>query len=232
MILLGMVMAIALTMTLIVARYRPHGLLSSPLAFYGGWTDYVYPLLLTIVGVFMGGDSISSEFQSKTGYSMFGNPMSRATIYWGKLLGAIFASLLALLLFEAVEVVNGAFYFGPGFPVQVLISFAATVVAVLSVLGLAFSLSSILKSGSLSMLIEAILLLFAFNLVASAVEAFSATRPWYVLTYGMALVGSVLVPSLESVSNPTIAEGVLVMTVYFLIGSLVGLVAFQRSELK
>jgi len=230
-LVLAMVISTSAVLTVVVGYYRPHSFLSSPLAFYGNWSGLSMLLILTFVGVFLGGDSISSEFQSRTGYSMIGNPMSRAALYAGKFLAAFTASVLALLAFEIIEGANGLFYFGGRVPIQFFISSGLSIVAMLSILGIAFFLSSLLKNGSLSMLIETILLLLVFNLMAQVIEGLTRTQPWYDLSYALQLLSAVLTPSWMSLASPSVFEGLAVMIGYFVACGIAGLVIFQRSEL-
>jgi len=105
-------------LTALVGYYRPSGFLSSPLDFYSNWWAGSITFVIILSGIFYGGDAISGEFQNKTGYFLVANPLRRSSIYIGKWLGALIASVIMLLVFTAITVGNGIYYFGLNIPYQ------------------------------------------------------------------------------------------------------------------
>ncbi len=53
-------------------------------------------LLIVVIASLFAGDAIVSEYQQRTGYLLFPNPVKRVTLYSGKLLAAVAMSTLVL----------------------------------------------------------------------------------------------------------------------------------------
>ncbi|WXG46809.1 MAG: ABC transporter permease [Candidatus Atabeyarchaeum deiterrae] len=241
-ILLTIAILISAVLTLVVGYYRPESFLASDLSFYDDWWGNIATYVIVLSGIFFGGDAISGEFQNKTGYFGVPNPIRRSSIYIGKWLSALIASLAILGVFAAITVANGLYYFS-SIPYQFVDSLLLACFYLVAVLGLTFFFSSLFKSSSMSILVTAILFLFAFNIVQLFVATFAQIEPWFILTYGAGVIGNVLVdpyPSQTSVQhfgprtfttfNVTIPEGLLIMSVYFIVTAVLGLVLFERKE--
>jgi ABC-type transport system involved in multi-copper enzyme maturation permease subunit len=117
----------------------------------------------------------------------------------------------------------------------------------MAVLGFTFFFSSLFKSSSMSILVTAILFLFAFNIIQLFVANFAQIEPWFILTYGGQIIGNVLrvpYPPPTSVSridpsgggpvfttyNVTVPEGLAIIAIYFAITTVIGLILFKRKE--
>src|SRR2546425_7731752 len=176
---------------------------SSPaLAFYSFWWGNSVTLVIVLSGIFFGGDAISGEFQNKTGYFLVGNPLRRSSIYVGKWIAALTASLIILAVYAAIAVGNGVYYFGASIPYQFGESLVFSVLYLIAVLGFTFFFSSLFKSSSMSILVTAILFLFAFSLIQLIVSSLAQIEPWFIITYGAGIIGNVLTdpyPTTQSV---------------------------------
>jgi ABC-2 type transport system permease protein len=201
--------------------------------------------------VFFGGDAISGEFQNKTGYFLVGNPIRRSSIYVGKWIAALIASLIIVGIFTAIMLANGFYYLGASIPMQFDEAFIFTIGYLISALGFTFFFSSLFKSSAFSILVTVILLLFGFTLIDTLVTNIAHIEPWFSLTYGAGIINDVFtVPYPPHTTNltggfggggggpppglieyiPTIPEGLAIMGIYFVITALVGLVLFERKE--
>ncbi len=251
-VLLLIVLAIGFLLTGIVGYYKPASFLSSQLSFYSQWWGTSVTFIIIISAVFFGGDAISGEFQNKTGYFMISNPIRRSSVYIGKWLAALSASLIVLAVFTVITIGNGLFYFSSGVPSLFLESFFFAVLYLVSVLGLTFLFSSMFKSNTTSIIVTVILLFFVFSLVQTLSSTLAKIEPWFVVTYGSQIIGNILespypahiisVPisamgkvgsafggSLTSF-NATVPEGITIMLVYFVVSFILGLFLFERKE--
>ena len=243
-LLLTISVLISALLTFIVGYYRPVGFLSSPLSFYSGWWGSMATLVIILSGIFFGGDAISGEFQNKTGYFSVPNPVKRSTVYIGKLLSAFIASATILAVFAAIAVGNGLYYFS-AVPVEFWMSFAFALVYLAAVLGLTFLFSSLFKSSTMAIVVTAILLLFAFGIIQTFVASYAQIEPWFILTYGAQIIGNILSSPYPvhvqtiilgqgaftyTVFNATVAEGLAIMSSYFVVTAILGLLLFNRSE--
>jgi ABC-2 type transport system permease protein len=245
-ILLTITLAISALLTFIVGYYRPGTFLASDLSFYSGWWGNSTTFVVVLSGIFFGGDAISGEFQNKTGYFGIPNPIRRSSIYVGKWLAALIASTMILSVFTAITIGNGMYYFGLNVPYQFGESVLFAWFYLVAVLGFTFFFSSLFKSSSMSILVTAIVFLFAFTLIETLIADLVQIEPWFILTYGGQIIGNVLkvpYPPPTSVSsfgpggqrtfityNVAIPEGLAIIGLYFVVTAILGLVLFERKE--
>src|SRR6266704_4045686 len=217
--------------------------LTSALGFYSFWWGNSITLVVILSGIFFGGDAISGEFQNKTGYFLVGNPLRRSSIYVGKWIAALTASLIILAIYAAIAIGNGIYYFGANIPYQYGESLIFSVLYLIAVLGFTFFFSSLFKSSSMSILVTAILFLFAFSLIELIVSRLAQIEPWFIITYGAGIIGNVLMdpyPLTQSTRGPggrevstfavTIPQGIEILVGYFVITAVIGLLLFERKE--
>ena len=234
---------IGILLTAAIGYYRPAALISDSLSFYSSWWGNVTTFVIILTGIFFGGDAISGEFQNKTGYFSIPNPIRRSSIYVGKFLAALIASTLILAIFTVITVGNGLYYFPSGIPYQFGESLLFSWVYLVAVLGFTFFFSSIFKSSAISILVTVILFLFGFNIIDVVVSTFAHVEPWFILTYGAAILSSVFTvpypPHVTTINAgpitlttyvATIPEGLTIMIVYFAVTIVLGLLFFERKE--
>jgi len=229
-------------LTALVGYYRPSSFLASPLDFYSSWWAGSITFVIILSGIFYGGDAISGEFQNKTGYFLVANPLRRSSIYIGKWLGALIASMIMIAGFAAITVGNGIYYFGLNIPNQMLESLLFSLLYLIAVLGFTFFFSSLFKSTSMSILVTAILFLFAFTLIETLVEGLVKIEPWFLITYGAQIITNVLIDPYPTTSTQgfgpnaftsyaaSIPEGIAILLTYFVVTAVIGLLLFERKE--
>ncbi len=250
-ILFSIMLLISVLLTAVVNYYRPPTFVSSGvLSFYSGWWGMSTTLVVVLSGIFFGGDAISGEFQNKTGYFTVPNPVRRSSLYIGKWLSAFVASSIVLAVFTAITVANEALYYPLSVPLQFAESVLFAWFYLVAVLGFTFFFSSLFKSTSYSILVTAILFLFAFTLIETLVADLAQVEPWFILTYGSEIIGNVLqTPYPQHITtspglfgrgeaaartfttfNATIPEGLAIIGVYFVVTAALGLLLFERKE--
>ena len=241
-VLLIIGLIISALLTTLVAYYRPPSFLSSALNFYSSWWAGSITFVIILSGIFYGGDAISGEFQNKTGYFLVANPLRRSSIYIGKWLGALIASIIMLGVFAAITIGNGIYYFGLNIPNQLWESLLFAVLYLIAVLGFTFFFSSLFKSTSMSILVTAILFLFAFNLIQTLVERLVKIEAWFMITYGAQIITNVLTDPYPTTQTQgfgrdaftsyaaTIPEGIAILLAYFVVTAVLGLFLFERRE--
>lgn len=246
-IILSIVLLVSALLTILVDYYRPASFLvpGSPLDFYSGWWGMSASFVVVLTGIFFGGDAISGEFQNKTGYFVVPNPVRRSSLYVGKWVAAFTASSIVLLTFTAITVANGLYYFGLNVPFQFGESVLFAWFYLVAVLGFTFFFSSLFKSGSYSILVTAILFLFAFTLIETLVADLVKIEPWFILSYGSEIIGNVLkIPYPPHIATTplgrggltlttysvAIPEGLVIIAAYCVVTAILGLVLFERKE--
>jgi ABC-2 type transport system permease protein len=248
----AIVLILGVILTAVVGYYR--GLvISTSDAFYGSfWGGGVF-LVIVLAAVFFGGDAIAGEFQNKTGYFLMGLPIRRATVYVGKFIAAYLASVAMLLLYLAILLANGVYYFGAGsVPWQLGLSLVLALVYLGAVMGTTFLFSSLFKTSAYGFVLTAILFLFGFTLIGDLVTGLVKIEPWMVISYAESTIGGVfgsgiswgfagtettvttMIGPHRSVTSttwtPGIGEGIVIMLAYLVITAIVGLWLFEREE--
>lgn len=245
-ILLAITVIIGSILT-IVAYYRPTFFNTSELGFYSTWWGLSVSFVVVLSAIFFGGDAISGEFQNKTGYFGVPNPIRRSSVYIGKWVAALIASTVILGVFTAITIANGVFYVG-GVPYQFGESLLFAWFYLVAVLGFTFFFSSVFKSSSMSILVTAILFLFAFTLIDELIVNFVQIEPWFLINYGAGIIGNVLSSpypghkvtttgpgfggriTTTTTFSASIPEGLAIMGIYFVVTAIVGLILFERKE--
>jgi len=221
------------------------GLTSSSDAFYGSFWAGGVTVVIIFSGIIFGGDAIAGEFQNKTGYFLMGLPIRRTSVYVGKFLAAFTASLVAVIVYLAILLANGAVYLGANaFPLALAESFAIALLYLLALLGAVFLFSSMFKNSLYAVLVVAVLFLFGFSLIQGLITALVKIEPWFIITYAQNVISYPFLSTLPAhvstssgprgftttTYNPTYFEGFAIMIGYFLLTAVAGLFFFEREE--
>ena len=242
-ILLAIGLIISVLLTVLIAHYRPPRILADPLSFYSTWWGGAINFVVILAGIFFGGDAISGEFQNKTGYFIVGHPIRRVSLYVGKWLAAFIAAVIIFFVYTGIAVANGLYYFGLSIPGQLGEAIGLGLLYLIAVLAFTFLFSSLFKSSAMSILVTAILLLFGFTLIETLLATLTGVEPWFIITYGGAIVGNSLsnpYPQHEMTLPPqagnlvvytaSVPEGVVILIGYFVVCAILGLYLFERKE--
>jgi ABC-2 type transport system permease protein len=250
--LAGIVLIIGVILSAVVGYYRG-GLVASADAFYGSFWGGGVGLVIVLAAVFFGGDAIAGEFQNKTGYFLMGLPIRRATVYVGKFVAAYLASVAMVLLYLAILLANGAYYFGAtAVPWELGLSLLLALIYLGAVMGATFLFSSLFKTSAYGFVLTAILFLFGFTLIGDLLTDLVKIEPWMVISYASSTISNVFNPGIAwgfagasktlttptgprssfttTVWTPGIGEGIVIMLGYLLVTAIVGLWLFEREE--
>ncbi|MDE1861194.1 MAG: ABC transporter permease [Candidatus Micrarchaeota archaeon] len=228
-IMLAIALILGLLFSLLLWKYGTGTIGASSIGLYVGWWGSTIGTIVVLCAILFGGDAISREFQNKTGYSIIGNPIRRAPIYLGKLLGAFMVSLIVIVIYMMMVVANSIYYFGPSIPSQFWESLAFTIIYTAAALSLTFVISSLSKSGAVSIAVSAVLLLFGFGMIGLLVQVFGNVQPFFLLSYSEAILSSVFSP--VQPHDPTVLQGLIIMVVYFSLCTMLGLFVFEKKGL-
>ncbi len=249
--LAAIVLVIGAILTAVVAHFRG-AVISTNLAYYGTFWGGGVVFVIVLAAVFFGGDAIAGEFQNKTGYFLMGLPMRRATVYVGKFIAAFVASVAMMLLFLAILVGNGAYYFGVNLlPWQIWLSLVLALLYLAAVLGATFLFSSLFKVSAYGFVLTALLFLIGFSLIQDVVTMLVKIEPWMIISYADSTIGEVFSTNVlwgltgtvtqstigmgpHAVTTTTytagVGEGIVIMLVYLVVTAAAGLWLFEREE--
>ena len=161
-----------------------NGFASSNLAFIS--------LMIIISAAMFTGDSISSEFENRTGLILFPTPQRQNSIFVGKYIASVLATWLAVILYYLVTLLAiGQIY---GFD-QVSMEFGQSFLLALlysaSAVSLIYFFSSVMKRAITSTLIGFFALMMIMPIV-SLVLTLGDVDPWFIITHSADLITDVL----------------------------------------
>jgi ABC-2 type transport system permease protein len=153
--------------------------------------------IIAIVGTFYAGDAIASEFEHKTGYIIFANPIKRSLLVGGKYVAALVSALLAVGLYYIVGIVSTLGIYGT-VPMETAASFAYATLYLCCVLGFTFLFSSLLK-GSMGATLLSFFTFFLILSIVSSVITLAGTEPWFLPNYASGIMNQVINPQQDTV---------------------------------
>lgn len=197
-----------------------------------------------IGGIFFSGDAIASEFEQKTGYMIFPNPIKRTTLMIGKFLACCMAATLVITVPYLIISVGVIAMFGV-FPGELFLSYVFVVLYTWSVVSLTFIFSSLFKGAMGASVLPFILLFFVFS-IASLVLMIVGIEPFMLLTYGASIAANILIVPFPTHETPvpvpelgrtltafsaTVAEGILIMASYLVVGLIISAFLIRRRQM-
>ncbi len=198
--------------------------------------------LVIICATFFGADAIVSEFQNRTGYLVFPNPVKRSALFVGKFLASLTAGLVVLVLFyvilAALSMVSAR-----GLDDDFLLSFVYSLEFLVAAMAVAYLISSVLKGSTGATVLTFFLFVMILPIVDS-VSMFAGVKIEGSLTFSAGALIYVLTdpyPADESMDfgvfsmnvyypDPALAH--VIMLAYAVIALGLGLFFFRRRQLS
>jgi ABC-2 type transport system permease protein len=218
---------------------------SDPLDFAGRFVGFVSIIVILCI-TFFGADAIVSEFQHKTGYILFPNPLKKSVILFGKFFASFLSSMLMLLIFYGIVMVSTAAVTG-SLPGEIGLSFLFCVMFLGSALSVTYLLSSIMK-GTTGATVLTFFLFFLILPIIESVFTFAAVKPWASITFTSGIILYILqVPYPTDIVEemtfggetieihqfyPEVVLSLFVMLIYMLIAFIFTYFIFLRKEMK
>lgn len=202
-------------------------------------------ILLVITGAFFGTSALNSEFQEKTGYILFPNPVTRTSIWFGKFIAsAIIGAFVIAIYYSVVTVATLIKY--QNVPQEIVQSAIFAFVFVIMIMSISFLISSVLRGSTGA----AVLIFFLFILILPILDGFlvnlAEIKPVYSPSFSAKIIQNVLVvpyPSdLEQGDVPRgpfdqfrfvayVDDSLSVLISYSIIASIVSILLFKRKEM-
>jgi len=203
-------------------------------------------LMIIISAAMFTGDSISSEFENRTGLILFPTPQRQNSIFVGKYIASLLATWLSVMLYYLVTILAiGQIY---GFD-QVSMEFMQSVLLALlysaSAVSLIYFFSAAMKRAITSTLIGFFALMMILPIV-SLVLILGDVDPWFIITHSADLITDVLGASTTSFGpganggpmsgladfSPDFYEGIGVMVAYAIGFFAAGLGIANRKKME
>ena len=199
-------------------------------------------ILVVICATFFGADSIVGEFQNRTGYLMFPNPIKRSSILFGKFGASMTVGIVVMGLFYLAIAILSMLTLG-GVDDDFGMSFAFAIEYLLAVMAIAYLVSSILK-GSVGALVLTFFMFIMILPIVDSVGMFAGVKIAASLTFA----SSVMMYSMSDpypkdfVNNdfgiaihqyyPDPLFSAIVMAVYAVVAIAISLVLFKKKQLS
>ena len=189
--------------------------------------------IAVLAAVFFAGDSIASEFERKTGYILFPNPVKRSTLVVGKYIACFLATAVVLISAYVLSIIVlvGAYQ---ELPVEIWGSLGLSVVFTCSVLSIAFLFSSLLKGGMGATIATLLTFMLIFPIISGSLS-YSGHEPWYMIDYAGDSISSIYGISIdiggggERMPDPT--TSFFVILVYFAVPFILSIWLTNRREM-
>jgi ABC-2 type transport system permease protein len=200
-----------------------------------------------ILAAFFGGDAISMDLGTATGYYMLTLPVRRPVLMMGRFTSAFLVSTGVAAVYFAVEAAGGWYIYGTLPGADLAVSVGLALFFLLACLALAFFLSSLFRSPSVSIVIILLLMLIGFPAVTEIVGDLGGYEPWWSLTYAGSVISTVFTNPAHEVTNllgrgahkimvytwsPYIWEGVVIMAAYLVVFFVLSIMIYNYRELK
>jgi ABC-2 type transport system permease protein len=162
-----------------------------PTLLTGGYPDNVMNMaviltfgasLAALGSVFFAGDAIAGEFEGKTGFILFTNPIRKITLWTGKYLAGLLAvGLLIIFTYVVMAIALAAIYHEV--PIQIFGSLGLCLLYAAAVLSLTFLFSAISK-GSMGATVMTLLFIWVLSNIVESILAFTSNPYWFMISAG------------------------------------------------
>jgi ABC-2 type transport system permease protein len=164
---------------------------STAVGFASGNLNFISPLII-ISAAIMVGDSISGEFEKKTGLMLFPTPQRKTSIYVGKYLAAVltlFSIVSIYYLMTLWEMVT--IYGSSDIPVALGKSYVLALLYSSSVTSVFYFFSSFMKRTITSSIVGFFLMMMILPMIVGVLQMVSVD-PWFIVTNAGSLISNVL----------------------------------------
>jgi ABC-2 type transport system permease protein len=209
------------------------------------------PSMAVIGAVFFAGDAIAGEFESRTGFLLFPNPVRRITLVMGKYLASC-AAVILLIIFGYVIVSISLLAIYGNIPIETAKSFGLCLLYAGSVISVTFFSSSLSKGGMGATVITLVFIMVICGIIESVLMM--AGKPyWFILSaagdsvstvygsYELLLEGIMPPGSMEemphggrllsALKTPDIGLCALAMVIYMVVGFALSIWITKRRQL-
>jgi len=207
-------------------------------------------VVTVLLAVFFAADSIVGEYQQRTGYLLFPNPIKKSSMLLGKFLSASIISIFILgILYFLITAIgySDAYLAGgsPGFDFKILEAFGFTTLFAVSLISLTFIISSVAKGVAGAMVLSFFLPQVAFGLVDAMLPTMLPSFETGITpTYFYGVVGNMIYPdSLISIlmspityvmgaPDPTVSGSLVGFAVWIIVPLIIAYIIFLRREMS
>ncbi len=216
--------------------YRSSEYLSNYLSYTGLW--------VILAAAFFGGDALSVDFSTGTGYYMLVLPIRRPVLLAGRYAAATLVTLVIVGAYYLFGAAGAVYFFGAQSVPWTLLaeSLGVAVLFALAALSVAFCVSAFVRSPAAGVLVTVLALYVGFTTLQATIEL-AGFEPWYSLTYAGGAMAAVLDTDFVHLQTiplgasqyytiwvATVTEGLAIMAAYVAVFLPLSAYLYQRKE--
>lgn len=201
---------------------------------------------LIVIGVtLLASDSLVSEFQSRTGYLLFPNPIKKRIIFAGKFLASVAIIFVALSIFYGISSIL-VFAVDGGLSNLTASSFGLALLFGIAATSVAYLVSSVMKGSTGALVMTFALFLLIFSIV-DGILTFAKVKPNFSISFAAGAIEYIMetpyptdfirqIPIGNDVLEiayyyPEVTTAVIVAIVYIIAALAAAMVIFSRREM-
>jgi ABC-type transport system involved in multi-copper enzyme maturation permease subunit len=205
-------------------------------------------ILIILGATLFGGDAIVSEYQGRTGFLLFPNPVKKSSILAGKLASSVAAMSFLLVIYYVVAIIAGLVLGDGGMSSRVFASLGLALLYGISAIAVAFLISSIMKGSTGALILTFALFFLIFSIITSLIGQLGGIKPWFMLDFAGGTLSYVMsnpypVDSVQTLDMgqgmgytiynyyPEIYLSIAVMIAYIVASIILAYVFFRRREM-
>ena len=147
-------------------------------------------ILILLCATFFGSDALVSEFQHKTGFVIFPNPVKRSIIALGKFSASMIASVLVICIYYGlIALFVGGIY--KTIDTEFTYSFLLALLYLSSAMGVAYLISSVMK-GTMGSTVLTFFLFFLILPMIGQILSFVGVKPWFFVTFAGGTISTIM----------------------------------------
>ncbi len=203
------------------------------------------PFLIILLASMFGSDTIVTEFKNKTGNTLFPNPVSRSSIWFGKFLSTELISAGVIILFYTIIIVHAAVH-SYEIGSEVFLSLSFSLVTLTMIVSFAFLISSAFRGATGATILVFFLFIIILPIIDQVLGNVGEIKPWFSPTFAYGIIQhSLTVPyptqgastmMLEQFGAvlfiPEILTSLGVMAAYTVAACTSSILIFRRREMK
>ena len=206
----------------------------------------VGPSMAVIGAIFFSGDAIAGEFESKSGFMLFTNPVKRTTLVLGKYIASCIAVTI-LIIFGYLVLCISLYAIYQTIPLETAQSFGLSLLYGATIVAFTFLFSSISK-GAMGATVITLVVVMVISGIIESVLMLAGKPYWFLISTagdsitavygGIELIMAGFMP-LEEMHNfpfelesPDIGRSVLAMVIHLAIGLVSSLIITNRRQLS
>lgn len=200
-------------------------------------------ILIIICATFFGADAIVGEYQNRTGYLMFPNPIRRQSLFLGKFAASMTAGIVVMVIYYVSVVVLSVVSVG-AIDADLGLSFAFAVEYLVAVMAIAYLISAVLKGTTGATVLTFFLFIMILPIIDS-ISIFSGVKLEGSITFAAGVVQYIIqdpypVDSTSSFGGgftfynfyPEPAIAAITMAAYAIVAIVLSIILFKRKQLS